>query len=234
MAGLFSARPLSNEAEKKRTKAAQEWPALRAILAQPPTEKTIAVYCQAIEDFWEARPKKGSHPVVERLDELLWGSDSKSNDRVGGKAPCIAFDLLAKDYALALLKLLRESDRRLEAEKQQLSVLDFDDLQLRALKLLERPEVLSRITERYRYFLVDEFQDTNGLQRDLMTKLALGRGANLFIVGDRKQSIYGFRGADVDVFSEMTAAIEKAEGKQQPLHLNFRSQKPLIDSFNFL
>src|SRR5207247_781027 len=128
------------EAEKKRTKAAQEWPRLRAILAQPPTEKNIAGYCQAIEDFWEARPKKNSHPVIKHLDELLWGSDSKSNDRVGGKVPCIGFDLLAKDYALALLKLLREIDRRLEAEKQRLSVLDFDDLQLRALKLLERPE----------------------------------------------------------------------------------------------
>jgi ATP-dependent exoDNAse (exonuclease V) beta subunit len=64
--------------------------------------------------------------------------------------------------------------------------------------------------------------------------LALVRGTNLFIVGDRKQSIYGFRGADVDVFTEMTAAIENAGGLKQPLHLNFRSQKPLIDSLNFI
>src|SRR5205807_2505425 len=122
-----------------------------------------------------------------------------------GKVPSTGFDLLAKDYSLAMLKLLREIDRRLEAEKQRLSVLDFDDLQLRALKLLtDHPEVMSRVTQRYRFFLVDEFQDTNGLQRDLMKTLALVRGANLFIVGDRKQSIYGFRGADVDVFREMT------------------------------
>ena len=234
MADLLSARGLSNEAEKKRTRAAQEWPALRAILAQPPTEKNIAVYCQAIEDFWEARPRKGSTPAVERLDESLWGSDSTTTERLRGRVPCTGFDLLAKNYSLALLKLLRDIDRRLDSEKQRLSVLDFDDLQLRALQLLARPEVVSRGTERYRFFLVDEFQDTNGLQRDLMTRLALIRGANLFIVGDRKQSIYGFRGADVDVFTEMTAAIEKAGGAQQPLHLNFRSQKPLIDSFNFL
>jgi ATP-dependent helicase/nuclease subunit A len=232
MAELISARGLSPDAERKRGMAAQAWPALREILSRPPTDQTIAAYCQGIEDLWEARPRKGSTPVIERLDELLW--DSKSSDRLRGRVPCLGFDLLARDYALALLKLLREIDRRLEAEKQRLSVLDFDDLQLRALQLLERPEVLTRVTERYRFFLVDEFQDTNGLQRDLMNKLALQRGANLFIVGDRKQSIYGFRGADVDVFAEMTAAIEKAGGTPQPLRLNFRSQKPLVDSFNFL
>ena len=232
MADLIATRGLSRDAERKRGNAAQEWPALRQLLSRPPTDQTIAAYCQGIEDLWESRPRKGSTPVIERLDELLW--DAKSSDRLRGRVPCLGFDLLAKDYALALIKLLREIDRRLEAEKQRLSVLDFDDLQLRTLQLLERPEVLIRVTERYRFFLVDEFQDTNGLQRDLMNRLALGRGANLFIVGDRKQSIYGFRGADVDVFGEMTAAIVNTGGAPQPLHSNFRSQKPLIDSFNFL
>ncbi|HMG73952.1 MAG TPA: UvrD-helicase domain-containing protein [Pyrinomonadaceae bacterium] len=234
MLNLISARRLSKGAEEKRIKAKQEWPSLRAILAEPPTEKTVAAYCQAIEDFWDARPRKDSTPFVAPIDEMLWGDDSSTSERLRGRVPTTGFDLLAKDYSLALLKLLREVDRRLDSEKQRLSVLDFDDLQLRALKLLELPEVISRGTERYRFFLVDEFQDTNSLQRDLMTRLALIRGANLFIVGDRKQSIYGFRGADVDVFSEMTTAIEEAGGTQQPLHLNFRSQPPLIDCFNFL
>ncbi len=234
MTGLLSARKLTKAAEEKRSRAATEWPALRAILAHPPTEKTIAVYCQAIEDFRDTRLNKNNHPAVERLDEALWGSDSSTSERLKGRVPTTGFDLLAKEYSLALLKLLREIDRRLDSEKQRLSVLDFDDLQIRALRLLERPEVISRGTERYKFFLIDEFQDTNSLQRDLLTRLALLRGTNLFIVGDRKQSIYGFRGADVDVFSEMTAAIEKAGGTQQPLHLNFRSQSPLIDYFNFL
>jgi len=186
MATLISARRLSSGAEEKRFKIEQRWPALRAVLAQPPNEQTIGSYCQAIEDFRELRPIKSSAPGVERLDELLWGS--KSGDRVRGKVPTQAFDLLARDYALALLKLLRQIDDRLETEKQRLSVVDFDDLQLRTLKLLnEHPEVMGRVAARYRFFLVDEFQDTNGLQRDLMTKLGLMKGANLFIVGDRKQ-----------------------------------------------
>src|SRR6266436_5618939 len=234
MSVLLSAGKLSKGAAEKRDRAALEWPRLRAILAQPPSEKSIAIYCQAIEDFRETRLSKNNHVVVERLDEALWGTDSSTSERLRGRVPSIGFDLLAKDYSLALLQILREIDRRLDSEKQRLSVLDFDDLQLRALKLLELPEVISRGPERYQFFLIDEFQDTNSLQRDLLTRLALIRGANLFIVGDRKQSIYGFRGADVDVFSEMTAAIENGGGAQQPLHLNFRSQQPLIDCFNFL
>ena len=234
MGELLTAPRLTPAAEKTRNKAAQEWPALGRILAQPPREKTIAAYTQAIEDFWDARPQRRAHPSIERIDELLWGVNPAGSDCLRGTLPAIGFDLLAKEYSIAVLKLLREIDRRLDAEKQRLSVLDFDDLQLRALRLLDHPEVLVRVSERYRYFLVDEFQDTNGLQRDLMTRLALVRGTNLFIVGDRKQSIYGFRGADVDVFTEMTAAIENAGGLKQPLHLNFRSQKPLIDSLNFI
>src|SRR6185436_12382175 len=53
-------------------------------------------------------------------------------------------------------------------------------------------------------------------------------------VGDRKQSIYGFRGADVAVFSEMTNTLLAAGGESKPLLLNFRSQPPLISFFNFL
>jgi ATP-dependent helicase/nuclease subunit A len=95
---------------------------------------------------------------------------------------------------------------------------------------------LRRAAERYKFFLIDEFQDTNGLQRDLLAAVALSSGqrANLFIVGDRKQSIYGFRGADVDVFAKMTAALQAAGGDVVPLPLNFRSQPPLINFFNYL
>ena len=234
VAQLLSANRLSPAAEEKRAKFAREWPALRKLLAQPPAEETIGAYTQGIEDLWDARPQKGRHPSIERIDELLWGDKAGASDCLRGRLPAIGFDLLAKKYALALVRLLRNVGSRLDAEKQRLSVLDFDDLQLRTLRLLDQPAVLTRVSERYRYFLVDEFQDTNGLQRDLLAKLALARGANLFIVGDRKQSIYGFRGADVDVFTEMTAAIEETGGLAQPLLLNFRSQKPLIDALNFL
>jgi len=235
MSELLSDRVKTPAAREKQARLADEWPRVQAILSQPPSEQTIAKYCQAVEDFRDVRPPKNVIKKIDTIDQLLWGEDSTADDRLAGKLPCVGFDLLAKDYALAVLNLTQEIESRLNEEKQKLSVVDFDDLQLRTLKLLnEHPQLMTRISERYRFFLVDEFQDTNGLQRDLMMKLGLRRGANLFIVGDRKQSIYGFRGADVDVFREMTDAIKAAGGTEQPLHLNFRSQRPLIDCLNFV
>ncbi|HKO36597.1 MAG TPA: UvrD-helicase domain-containing protein [Pyrinomonadaceae bacterium] len=235
MSELLSDRVKTPTAREEQSKFAGEWPRVRAIVSQPPSEQTTATYCQAIEDFRDVRPRKNVIKKIATIDRLLWGEDSTADDRFAGKVPRVAFDLLAKDYALAVLNLIQEIESRLTEEKQKLSVVDFDDLQLRTLRLLnEHPQLMTRISERYRFFLVDEFQDTNGLQRDLMLKLGLRTGANLFIVGDRKQSIYGFRGADVDVFREMTDAIKAAGGIQQPLHLNFRSQRPLIDCLNFV
>src|SRR5688572_29848880 len=235
MSELLNDRVKTPTAREKQAKFANEWPRVRALVSQPPSEQTIAKYCQGIEDLRDVRPAKNVIKKIDAIDQLLWGEASTADDRFAGKVPCVGFDLLAKDYALAVLNLMQEIESRLTEEKQKLSVVDFDDLQLRTLKLLnEHPQLMTRISERYRFFLVDEFQDTNGLQRDLMMKLGLRHGANLFIVGDRKQSIYGFRGADVDVFREMTDAIKAAGGVEQPLHLNFRSQRPLIDGLNFV
>jgi ATP-dependent helicase/nuclease subunit A len=210
------------------------WPRLQILLKTIPAVEGLADYCRAVEGFRELRPQARDElkPHVQALDELVWEKE------LAGRVPQICLDLFAKQYALELVNVLRRIDERLNEEKQKLSALDFDDLELRALDVLERPEVVIRAAERYKFFLVDEFQDTNRLQRRLLEALALQtsrrESANLFIVGDRKQSIYGFRGADVDVFREMTNTLTAAEGELKPLRLNFRSQPPLINFFNYL
>ncbi|HLG14118.1 MAG TPA: UvrD-helicase domain-containing protein [Blastocatellia bacterium] len=233
MSELFRARGLTRAAQKDRRDAERRWPQLLEALSSATASLSLAEYCQAIEDFRLARPTASGTlaDLVRALDDLIW------ERKLGGLVPRLYFDLLAREYAAEMLAVVAHIETRLADEKRRLSALDFDDLQLRVLKLLDdHPEALRRASGRYRYFLVDEFQDTNSLQRDLMTRLALGRTAraNLFIVGDRKQSIYGFRGADVDVFREMTAEMESAGGKSVPLNLNFRSQAALIGFFNHL
>jgi ATP-dependent helicase/nuclease subunit A len=253
MREFVQTRGLSATVEAKQREINDRWPGLLELLTASPESTSLAKVCEAIQEFREAtRPT--AHPrikdVVLALDELIW----EKNHR--GRVPQIFFDLFAGRYAQELVEVVRRIEQRLDEEKRRMAALDFDDLQTRALRLLtERPEVLRRTSRRYRFFLVDEFQDTNGLQRDLMAKLVFGEDvgprasvetngdgrqrertsrANLFIVGDRKQSIYGFRGADVDVFREMTERIEAWNGARIPLSLNFRSQRPLINLFNFL
>jgi ATP-dependent helicase/nuclease subunit A len=210
------------------------WSILRPLISTVPEVEALADYCRAVESFRKVRPRAQGElkEQVQALDALIWEKD------LLGRVPQVSLDLFARQYALEMALLLRRIDDRLHEEKQKMSALDFDDLELRALELLERPEVLTRSAERYKFFLVDEFQDTNGLQRELLERLALQKArresANLFIVGDRKQSIYGFRGADVAVFSEMTDTLLAAGGESKPLLLNFRSQPPLINFFNYL
>jgi ATP-dependent helicase/nuclease subunit A len=253
MREFIQVRGLSAAAEAKQREAADRWPQLLEVLAAAPESKSPAEVSEAIQEFREAtRPSAQGkiRELVQALDELIWEKNLR------GRVPQIFFDLYARRYTQELVKVVESIERRLDEEKRRRSALDFDDLQVRALRLLEeRPEVLRRTAGRYRFFLVDEFQDTNGLQRDLMAKLALGGSvdfslreseinnrrlkstvprANLFIVGDRKQSIYGFRGADVDVFREMTTRIEARNGLPIPLNRNFRSQLPLIRFFNSL
>ena len=234
MAEFLNFPRLSPAAEEKRSYARKHWPSLRLLLE---TETpSMGDYCAAIDTFRAAaRPSKGTSigSIIDRLDAQLWGEKKGTVGRV----PQIRFDLIAKEYALELVDVLEVIEQKYRSKKNNLAALDFEDLQLRALELLDHTAVLARATDRYRFFLVDEFQDTNSIQRELMHKLALrltAGHANLFIVGDRKQSIYGFRGADVDVFQQTTKALVAAGGTEQPLHLNFRSQPPLIHFFNRL
>jgi ATP-dependent helicase/nuclease subunit A len=230
---FLGVRRTTPAARTNQAEVVSAWAAAQKLLKTIPSHETLADFCRLVESFRAHRPQARA-PVAEHvkaLDALVWEKNFQ------GRVPQVCLDLFARQYALEMVNLLTRVDQRLNEEKQKISALDFDDLELRTLSLLERPEVIARTSERYRFFLVDEFQDTNPVQRVLLERLALAKGrrpANLFIVGDRKQSIYGFRGADVDVFRQMTSTLLAAGGKEKPLQLNFRSQPPLIGFFNYL
>jgi ATP-dependent helicase/nuclease subunit A len=123
-----------------------------------------------------------------------------------------------------------------EAEKSGRAVLDFDDLQMRALRLFRKDSavherLLRRYREKFVHILVDEFQDTNRLQLELIELIS--RGDNLFLVGDYKQSIYGFRGAEPELFREKEKEYgDGRRGRRRSLVRNFRSEKPVLDFIN--
>ncbi len=113
--------------------------------------------------------------------------------------------------------------------KRSRAALDFSDLLTLTVKLLhDQPETRARIAGGIEHLLIDEFQDTNHAQLALAKLLSGEDGADLFVVGDAKQSVYRFRGADVEVFAEAKQGI----GKTLRLDENFRSVPPLIAFFN--
>lgn len=105
---------------------------------------------------------------------------------------------------------------------------DFADLVYRPLQLLrQRPGVLQRLQERYRYILVDEFQDTNGSQFELVRLLAQNH-RNLTVVGDDDQSIYAFRGAAISNILQFKEIYPDAH--PVVLTQNYRSLQPILDA----
>ncbi len=112
--------------------------------------------------------------------------------------------------------------------------LDFEDLQLKTRDLLKKNQnIRKELIERYKYYMIDEYQDINELQNELVRLLTNDlQACNVFIVGDPKQSIYGFRGADVRVFNKTQQQIEN-EGEKIILSENFRSLRNPLAFTNF-
>ena len=135
-----------------------------------------------------------------------------------------------------LLEVYLRASELYDAKKQDQGCLDFEDLQLKVRDLLASEPIARALAERYRFVMVDEFQDTNQLQYEILRLLiAEYEGANLFIVGDPKQSIYGFRSAEVEVFSRAKEDIveERAAGEGKALALA-ESFRPLTQPALFV
>ncbi len=120
--------------------------------------------------------------------------------------------------------------RSYERELHRMNAMDFDDLLVRAVNVLELfPEVRERYANGFRHVLVDEYQDTNHVQYRWLQLLA-GEHRNLMVVGDDAQSIYGFRGADITNILEFEDAFPDAHVVK--LEQNYRSTQTILDAAN--
>ncbi len=121
---------------------------------------------------------------------------------------------------------------RYEEEMKNSNSLDFDDLLYKTLVLFEQfPEVLQRYQMRFKYILVDEFQDTNVVQYKLV-KLLSAYWHNIFVVGDEDQCIYTWRGANIDNIKNYIREFDNV--KIYKLEQNYRSTKNIIEKANLL
>jgi ATP-dependent helicase/nuclease subunit A len=133
--------------------------------------------------------------------------------------------------------LIHRAQATYRKAKREQSALDFDDLEKLTCDLLKRhPHVRERYQgAEFKHVLVDEFQDTNAAQWDIVRALAdPARPGCLFVVGDEKQSIYMFRGADVSVFDSVRRTVLQSGGSDVALVRSFRTHRPLIECFNHI
>jgi ATP-dependent helicase/nuclease subunit A len=224
-------------------------PLLRAVKFT--TQKKSAEQCQ--EYLATAETCVGCGSLVGALPVLnttgfTRGIKGEEHDTIAallGRVKEVAKDVAAVDWEVqkrlereliplkrAIYAAARDIDASYRTHKQRIGALDFHDLQKRLHELFVAKDSVRRAyTERFPHILLDEAQDTDELQYDIIQRLHDG-GESLFIVGDPKQAIYEFRGANPDVFRAAVARTPVEDRLSLPE--NYRSRREIIYFINGL
>jgi DNA helicase-2/ATP-dependent DNA helicase PcrA len=179
-----------------------------------------AVYrCSARLGFYE---KEKRYPKKDTLRAIISMSVNKGMS-VG--------EILKREYPhfLEYASDIENLRKEYAAFKISKNYLDYDDLLVFLRLMLENGEIRERLSRKYRYIMVDEYQDTNRLQGDITYFLAEGHG-NIMIVGDDAQSIYGFRGASHENIMEFPKRFPECTIIK--LEENYRSTQSILDVAN--
>ena len=179
--------------------------------------------------------KKNDNPVKENIKKLREIYESISS---------LSISCMQAGFIISIMSLLTELQDKYLSKKRAEGVLTFKDIaSLSRTILIEQRDIRKSEKEAFKAIMIDEFQDNNELQKDILFLLAekhditsggipkadnLNNG-KLFFVGDEKQSIYLFRGADVSVFRKLKEEIGSSD---LPLKTNYRSTEQLISAFN--
>lgn len=191
-----------------------------------------------------------------KVTQKCWGDDKESKEigkQIGQSFADFKLERVGPlferrgqyGYNHVAVSFVKEAKRIYEERKKALSSLNFQDLLLKSADLLaNHEEVRQYFQKKYRYLLVDEFQDTDPIQAKLMMYLTgeeltetnwekiTPRPGSLFVVGDPKQSIYSFRRADIEIYEKFKERIRITGGEILEFTTNFRSVNSLGSWFN--
>lgn len=197
-----------------------------------------------------AQPALGKKtPEVEAFAVFRKGLAGTTNDEKGRRlARAFAMRHRFSEHARLVRDVLGEAEVDIERAGRARAAIGFGEILRAARELLrDRPDVAEEVGGNIDALLVDEFQDTSRVQRDLLQllwarndtreagrvpPLAAVREGGLLVVGDRKQSIYGFRGADVGVFAELAVGLAGAPAREAlgiPAGVTWEPREPLAD-----
>jgi|GEM_PF-413935 len=146
--------------------------------------------------------------VLRHLKSAFGGIDAYGTDAFLSDRAMLAYT----KHLRVILELYKRIRSAFDDLKESEGMLDYEDLLLKTLQLLrQHPEIRQQLSLQYPFIMVDEYQDTDRLQYEVLRPLLNEyRSGNLFIVGDPKQSIFGFRNADVAIFEATKLDIQKA------------------------
>ena len=136
-----------------------------------------------------------------------------------------------KNNILTIINIIEEFNNRLTKYKEENSIYTFNDIAKLAISILkENKEARDELKYTFKEIMIDEYQDTNDIQDEFISLIA---NNNVYMVGDIKQSIYGFRGSNPYIFKEKYDSYSKGNGGIKiDLIKNFRSRKEVLDSIN--
>ena len=201
-------------------------------------------------DYKVPSPSVRGYPDKEFLEAVknIKAGTRKMLAKCAGYFKRCAEELIAEQNEMAgpvayLLDMTENIWNRFSAEKRRKNVMDFSDQEQLAISILVGPDgkpsaAAKQISKRYTEIMVDEYQDSNRVQETIFTAISSEGDKNRFLVGDVKQSIYGFRRAEPGMFLERYAnslpANECGEGESGKLVLtrNFRSRKEILGAVN--
>ena len=204
-----------------------------------PLQNQITVYLYFLRSLRKLDMRSGKqkdNPVKDNLKII--------RNLFDGPVLPLAISCMQAGFVISIMSLLMKLQKDYLAKKRAESILTFHDVaSLSRTILLEQKDIRQSEKEAFKSIMIDEFQDNNELQKDILFLIAeKSEKSNdiippvddlypdkLFFVGDEKQSIYFFRGADVSVFRRLK---EEIKSKDLPLKINYRSSPVLIGAFN--
>lgn len=202
-------------------KALAAWSALLAGKVNPEQQDLIArLGAKRITAKVKAKQEPPKHRFFDLIDELLEPFAQLTEVQI------LALEQLRHD----LLVWLRE---QLPERKRLKGQLTFDDLLVNLQTALrQRPALAAQVAEQYQVALIDEFQDTDPIQYDVFERIYRNTQGQVYYVGDPKQAIYSFRGADIYTYLQAAHSVQR--NQRYTLARNFRSQPKLLAAFNLL
>jgi ATP-dependent helicase/nuclease subunit A len=238
LAQSINNEPCDDPGDKLNAKRQELMPAISAIIADPSarTVDNFAFACNFKVGGVGTKAAWGSKEVAKDLRHRI----KKLKELLDVYAPYAEtlneMDQRSAEALVALASLARDAGKRYTSAKRSSGLLDFNDLIIHAHRLIRsNPDVRRQLAGGIDQLLIDECQDTDAFQLQMLTELMSGEGDNLaeaFVVGDAKQSIYRFRGADVEEFDNTCSSLGR--GQSASLDLSFRTHRAGIAFVNAL